>query len=115
MGDIRLLINGEERYYPAGTPYSEIAEEYQKPDQDDIILVMVNNRLRELRKKAEADGEIRFITTADKTGKRAYRRSVILLMQKAIHNLWGDKNIDVRVKYSIGQGYYCVLVEKTDK
>ena len=115
MEDIKLVIDGEERYYPSGTVYSEIAKEYQKPNADDIILVMVNHRLRELRKKAEANGEVHFITTADKTGKRAYRRSVILLMQKAIHNLWGEKNIDVRIKYSIGQGYYCELVEKTDR
>lgn len=112
--DVRLLIGGEEKCYPEGTTYLQIAEEYQKADANDIILVLMNNRLLELKKKADTDGELVFITTADKTGRRTYRRSVILLMQKAIHNLWGEKNIDVRVKYSIGQGYYCELVEKTD-
>ncbi|MBQ8279623.1 MAG: nucleoside kinase [Roseburia sp.] len=112
--DVRLIISGEEKVYPAGTTYLQIAKEYQKDDADDIILVLINNRLRELGKVADTDGELAFVTTADKTGRRTYRRSVILLMQKAIYNLWGDKNIDVRVKYSIGQGYYCELVEKTD-
>lgn len=112
--EVRLIISGEEKVYPAGMTYLQIAKEYQKEDADDIILVLINDRLRELGKVADTDGELKFVTTADKTGKRTYRRSVILLMQKAIHNLWGDKNIDVRVKYSIGQGYYCELVEKTD-
>ena len=112
--DVRLLINGEEKVYPEGTTYLQIAREYQKEDADDIILVLMNKRLRELGKKADTDGELAFVTTADKTGRRTYRRSVILLMQKAIYNLFGDKNIDVRVKYSIGQGYYCELVEKAD-
>ena len=112
--EVRLVINGEEKRYPSGTTYLRIAKEYQKEDADDIILVLINNRLRELGKKADTDGELTFITTGDKTGRRTYRRSVILLMQKAIHNLWGAGNIDVRVKYSIGQGYYCELVEKTD-
>lgn len=112
--DVRLIINGEEKVYPAGTTYLQIAKEYQQADADDIILVLMNNRLRELGKIADTDGELAFVTTADKTGRRTYRRSVILLMQKAIHNLLGEKNIDVRVKYSIGQGYYCELVEKAD-
>ena len=102
--NVRLIIQGEEKVYPEGTTYLQIAKEYQKEDADDIILVTINGRLRELGKIANTDGELAFVTTADKTGKRAYRRSVILLMQKAIYNLWSEKNIDVRVKYSIGQG-----------
>lgn len=111
---VTLQINGEEKQYPVGTTYLQIAKEYQAEYKDDIILGLLDGRLRELWKKVDVDGTLQFITTADKTGRRTYRRSVILLMQKAIHNLWSEKNIDVRVKYSIGQGYYCELVEKTD-
>lgn len=112
---VKLLINGEEKFYNAGTTYLQIANEYQKDYDDDIILVLLGNKLRELGKEVNRDGELQFITTSAKAGKRAYRRSVILLMQKAIHNLWGNDGIDVRVKYSIGQGYYCELVKKTDR
>lgn len=112
--EVTFLIHGEEKKYPMGTTYLQIAKEYQKDYQDDIILVLLGNRLRELGKKVKTDDTLSFITTADKVGKRAYRRSVILLMQKAIHNLWGKEDMDVRVKYSIGQGYYCELVSKSD-
>ncbi len=109
---IRLSIQGEVKEYPAGTHYLTIAEEYQEQYRDDIVLVLINNRLRELRKKAETDGELQFITTADKDGKKTYRRSVILLMQKAINRLWGNDGTDVKVRYSIGQGYYCELMNR---
>ena len=33
-----IRINGEEKKYPKGTPYREIAEEYQAQYEDDIIL-----------------------------------------------------------------------------
>jgi len=112
--EVKLLINGEEKKYPLGTTYLQIADEYQKDYKDDIILVLLGNRLRELGKEVSLDAKLSFVTTADKAGKRAYRRSVILLLQKAIHNLWGKDGIDVRVKYSIGQGYYCELVKKSD-
>ena len=88
-----------------------IAQDYSDAYQDDIVLVLYNRRLRELNKCADGDGTVEFLTTADKTGKKAYRRSVTLLMQKAVYNLWGKGNISVRVKYSIGQGNYCELVK----
>lgn len=112
---ITLSIEGEDRQYPYGTSFLVIAQEYQEKYKDDIVLVMYNNRLRELGKKVKKDGTLEFITTADKTGKRAYRRSVTLLMQKAVHNLWGDTRVMVRVKHSIGQGYYCELWRKSEQ
>ena len=42
-----IKINGEEKKYPKGTPFREIAEEYQNQFEDDIVLVLFNNRLRE--------------------------------------------------------------------
>ena len=48
------------------------------------------------------------VDMTNKCEKRAYRRSVILLMQKAICNIW-DKLVRVRVLHSLGEGYYCEL------
>lgn len=109
---IKINILGEEKSYLSGTSFLTIAQEYQKQYEDDIVLVVYNNRLRELKKTAEQDGTLEFLTTADKTGRKAYRRSSTLLMQKAVHNLWKKEGISVRVMYSIGQGYYCELLKK---
>lgn len=104
----RLTILGENKEYDADTTYQMLAEEYQPKYTDDIVLVLVNNRLRELNKCVE-EGELSFVTVADKSGRKAYRRSVSLLMQKAVHNLFGEDGITVRVMHSIGQGNYCEL------
>ncbi len=106
----RVVVDGEERSYPYGTPFEEIAKEYQKNQKDDIVLVVFNHKLRELHKRLKKDGKLTFVTTADNIGRKAYRRSVILLMQKAVYNLYGKKNVRVRVSHSIGQGYFCKLV-----
>lgn len=113
MGEkmITLTVQGEKKQYPSGIAFQKIAEEYQSRFPDDIVLALYNNRLRELRKTAKRDGSLEFLTTADKTGRRAYRRSVTLLMQKAVHSLWGEEKTAVHVMYSIGQGYYCELVK----
>lgn len=107
----QIHINGEEKQYPAGTTFLAVAQEYQPEYEDDIVLVMFNNRLRELSKEIEADGELSFVTTRDKAGRKAYRRSVTFLMQRAVYNLAkeDEKQVSVRVEHSISQGYYCEL------
>lgn len=111
----KILINGEEKEYAAGTTFLEIAQQYQHQYQDDIVLVLFNNRLRELWKKVKTGGELSFVTTKDKAGRKAYRRSITLLMQRAVYNLAKEdkKQVSVKVEHSIGQGYYCELLGET--
>ena len=103
--DCILKIRGEEKKYPMGTPYRRIAEEYQGDYPDDIVLVRFRNHLRELEKTVSRDGELEFVTTADRAGRSTYRRSVTLLMETAASHLFPD--LHVFVQHSIGQGYYC--------
>jgi len=91
-----------------GTRFLSLAEEYQEKYSDKIVLALVDNKLRELNKTIEGDCEIAFVTMTDRDGKRAYRRSVTLLLQKAVYNLWG-KEAHVRVLHSLGESYYCEL------
>ena len=53
MPEVR--IGSEIKTYPQGTAYAEIAEEYQKNYENDILLVSVNGRLRELHKTLQKD------------------------------------------------------------
>lgn len=106
-----LTINGQKRIYASGTSYLKIAEQYQSEYSDDIALITINNRLCELNKLVRYSGELKFLTTADQAGRKAYRRSVTLLMQKALFNLLGKAKSNVTVQHCISQAYYCELVD----
>ena len=109
--EITVKVEGEERQYPTGVSIQKIAKDYQNKYQDDIVLAIMDGKLKELNATLDADGEIdQFVTSADKMGNKAYRRSMTLLMQRAIHNCWGEQHIVVHVMYSLGNGYYCELV-----
>lgn len=110
-----ITINGDKGQCREGTTFLALAEEYQSQYEDDIVLALFNNRLRELNRTVETDGELIFITTRDKAGRKAYRRSVTLLMQRAVYNLAKEagKEVSVRVEHSISQGYYCELLGAT--
>lgn len=104
---ITIHIDGEEKKYPMGVYAWDIAKEYQKEFGDDIILAMFDNKLMELHKAINENGNLQFLTTADKNGKRAYRRSVVFLMQRALQSMYPNERVDILVEHSFGQGYYC--------
>lgn len=85
-----------------------VADRFRDYYEDDIILGIVNGRLRELNKKIKSDCELSFVTTADRDGRRTYRRSVVLLLQRAIYDVYGSMT-QLHVMHSLGEGYYCQL------
>ncbi|MCI8447287.1 MAG: nucleoside kinase [Eubacterium sp.] len=104
----RAVINGEEKEFAYGTSFLDIAKKYQQHYKDDIALVIFNNKLRELNKKLETDGVLEFVTTADTKGRKAYRRSLLMILEKAIFNLY-KTDVRLRVMHTLGQGQYCEL------
>ena len=50
-----VMIAGERHEYPEGTPYRVIAEDFQEKEQEDILLVRADGKLRELHKELSGD------------------------------------------------------------
>lgn len=98
------------RQYEAGTTYGEIARDYEQEYENDIVLVLVDNRLQELGKTLQSDCRLRFITTADEIGHKTYKRSMSLMLVKAVYDVMEHENVDkVRILYSVSHGYYCKI------
>lgn len=107
---VNLQIGTEVKQYKEGTTYLEIAKEYQEQFENDIVLVYANHRLQELHKVLKADCTIRFVTTGDEIGHKTYKRSMSLLLVKAVYDVAGRENVEkVRIHYSVSKGYYCTL------
>lgn len=109
------LSSGKEKHilFKHETKLLDIAKSVEDDYKDDIILALVDGKLRELNNTVKHDATISFITVADRDGRRTYRRSVTFLLQRAVRQLYGEK-ADLNVLHSIGEGYYCrVLVDDT--
>lgn len=108
MGHIRVEINGKFYEYPENTRIIDIAGDFQKYYEHDIILAFMNDKLRELFKYARNNCRLSFVTTADDAGHKTYIRGLILVMLKAFYAEFGSENIDkVSVEFSLGNGLYC--------
>ena len=105
-----VQIGDEIRQYESGTTYRQIAEEWQEKYENDIVLVFVNGRLQELFKTLKEDCIIRFETTGDPIGHKTYKRSMSLMLVKAIYDVAEVDTIKkVRIHYSVSKGYYCTI------
>ena len=103
---IQLKIDTQIKTYSEDVTWQVVAEEYQKENADEILLVQVNGKLQELQEKIR-EGEVQFITARQKPGISAYKRSATLLMLKAFYAVAGPENVEkVIVDFSIGKGFF---------
>ena len=109
----KVVIAGETRMYPEGTTYREIVDEIGIHTETPVILVMVNGKLRELQKRLKSDCTLEFVTTKDHIGFETYKRSVCLVLLRAIYDVADRENVDkVMIHYSVGNGYYFTMEGK---
>ena len=100
--------NTEKIIVKKGETFYSLAKKYQKYYEEDIILAKWNGKLVELNKQIKASGVVSFVTVGERDGRRTYRRSVTLVMQRAVEKVYG-KEVCVQILYSLGEGDYCEL------
>ena len=111
---VKVTIDGKEHEYAIGTTYRDIVVEYMdEVAEAPVILVMADGKLRELQKKLKGDCTLEFVTTKDHIGFETYKRTVCLVLLRAIYDVAGKENIEkVMIHYSVGNGYYFTMAGK---
>ncbi len=90
----------------AGLTLAEIAALIGVQSTYPIIACYVNNRLRELTTPIYDSSTIRFVDRTSFNGARVYERTVMLVMQKAVEDLFPENHL--RIRHSIGgNSFYC--------
>lgn len=104
---ITVKINGEERRYPQGATYEDVANDYQQEYENLIALAARDGKIRELFKKLTRDCEVTFFTLKDDVGNKTYVRSATMLFLKAVFDVYGREAAQsCRVEFAIGNGSY---------
>ncbi len=115
MGEtIKVTVEGTTKEYDKGVCIFDIAKDYQKNYEHEIVLSRTNGRLRELSKTLKTDTELEFITGASKLGIDTYRRSVPLVMLKAFNDVYGKEHgKKIYISYSLSKGLFCRMSDNT--
>lgn len=104
---INVEISNVVYEYEDGTTIYEIAKDFKKYYENDIILAVCNDKLCELSNVLTENSKIRFLTTANHAGIECYRRSVVFMMLKAFYKIADRKSFDkLSIQYSVSKGYY---------
>lgn len=107
----QVQVGDDIKMYEEGVTFQQIAKEYQDDYEYPIVLAVVNEtKLQELWKPITRDCKLRFLTLADDVGHKTYKRSMCLMLVKAVHDVCGHQGIDkVRIHFSVSKGYYCTI------
>ena len=89
----KVTVGTRQKEYPDGTPYGEIVKDFDQDCKYPVVLVTVDGKLRELHKKIHRDCQISLVTVADSIGHKTYKRSMNLLLLKAIYHVAGHEKI----------------------
>ena len=104
---ITVTIDGAEYAYPYGTPYKNIAADFQDRFSCDILLVNRDGKLCELHKVLDRDCSLKMVTAQAKPGMQTYERSALFLMLKAFYDVAGRENVErITAEYSISNALF---------
>lgn len=105
-----LVINGQSKEYDKEMLIKDVALEYKDNYKHDIIAAYKDGKVCELCKKIGNADTISFITTDTVIGHKIYVRGVLMVMLKALYELFGGDAIDkVSIEATIGNGYFCEI------
>ena len=104
---MKIEVLGQEKEYPQGITYEQIAEEYQEQYGGLIALACADGKIRELFKHANRDCKLEFFTRKDAVGHKTYVRSATMLCLKAIYDTMGEEAASTcRMEFAVGNGTY---------
>lgn len=106
----KVTVGSRQKAYPDGTPYGEIVKDFDQDCKYAVVLVTVDGKLRELHKKIHRDCQISLVTVADSIGHKTYKRSMNLLLLKAVYHVAGHEHIrKIVLHFSVGEGFYYTI------
>ncbi|MFW6282178.1 MAG: nucleoside kinase [bacterium] len=107
---IKVNISGEEYSFTVGITLNEILKNINKYDRDIIVGAIVNNQLSDLSESISKKSTIKFLTINDEIGNRIYRRSLFMVMTKAVYELFPESKLNI--EHSLSNGIYCELYKE---
>lgn len=113
MIEIHCKNNNVTKEYEAGTSLMEIYADLLPNMSNGVIVAKANNVTKNLGFRVYKPKEVEFVGLESASGQRAYIRSLTFIMYKAIKETL--PGLGLRVEHPIAGGYYCLLIDKSNK
>ncbi len=90
-------------YFDEPIQFQQLVE---KISAKDIIAVIFNGRIKDIRDRIDGNGEIEFITLDHKMAAEVYRHTISHIMAQAVTRIYGEKNVRLGIGPTIENGFY---------
>lgn len=104
----QINVMGKTVEIAEGATFAEVAKDFSHTVHGPIMLARQKNRLRELQQKVRTTDDILFYGIENDEAMRVYRRGVLMLMSKAVKDIWGGDALVV-VEHSLEKNLYCEI------
>ena len=93
--------------YEEGVSLEQIARDFQRKGQCQVVAAIVDNKLKELNFVINKDCHVKFIDACSSIGSRIYQRSLSFVLMRACMELFPKCRITV--EHSLSKGLYCEI------
>lgn len=107
--EIRIHLNGQELWVEKGIRIEELVRGQRGKKNALIVAALVNHEIKELTFQIEQECNITFVDLSSEDGIRIYQRSMKFLLIKAFHDLFPEKEIQIR--HSVRKGIFFEIVD----
>jgi len=99
--------NGTEKSYIKGTRIREILDLMRPPNQETIVLALINKEPMDLGRKLYNDATLTWVREKTPEAFRAYQLTLSLVLIRAVEELY--PHFKLLIDHSIGNGLYCEI------
>jgi len=85
----------------------DLLSELKIKHKDNVMGIKINNDIFDLNYEIEKDCEVEFIYNNTPVGNMIYKRSLFILMAKAVYEIYDDEILNI--EHSLSNGIYCEL------
>ncbi len=101
--------NNESIYCAPGASLLDLVDQHSDCFPKNTLAALVDNQLKELSYTIYRPHNVRFIDFSHPDGQRTYQRSLVFLLQKAVHDVLPGYRL--HVEYTVLNGLYCELID----
>lgn len=80
-------------------------------DKNEAVLAEIGGDIIDFQTPFSAEGDVRWISADSPKARRAYQRTLIMLLVCGVHEVYG-KGMDVLIRHSLGKSLYCEFSDK---
>ncbi|MFW6281571.1 MAG: nucleoside kinase [bacterium] len=107
----KITINNQEYFFKKKKSLVSILNDISLENKNRIVAAIVNNNIKDLNYTINKDCKIKFLDRSGVLGNRIYRRSLFMVLAKAVYDLYPEGTLSI--EYSLGNGIFCELNKNT--